>query len=369
MGFGILGTGNIAGQFARGVAGAQRSRVVAVGSRRADSAAAFGGEHGIDAARCHGSYEALLADPAVDAVYISLPNHLHEPWTLRALEAGKHVLCEKPLAMDPGQARRMFDAADAAGRLLMEAFMYRCHPLLERVRDAVDAGEIGGLRTIRASFCYRTSRVDGNVRFDPDIGGGALMDIGCYCLDFCRYIVGRPPVAAHLVGHRHETGVDDLACAILKFNPAPPSPPPPPSPPSPALQEGEAGGGGGQAAPRPWVADGVVAALSFGMSVQLDNTAHLGGSDGHLQIPVPWKPPQHQARYVLGGQTPPKQDLAEGRTGPPAPRTVSVDAPAPLYGLEADRFADALAGRRPLPITPAESLGNADLIAQLRQQV
>lgn len=346
--FGILGTGNIAGQFAEGVAGAQHSVVTAVGSRSEDSAAAFAQRFGLDPAQSYGSYDDLIGDQSVDAVYLSLPNHLHAPWTVKTLEAGKHVLCEKPLAMNADEAERMFAAADWHDRRLMEAFMYRCHPLTSAVVGAVRGGAIGQLKTIRASFCYRTSRIDGNVRFDPTIGGGALMDIGCYCLDFCRLVVGRPPIIddAHVVGNLHETGVDDFACVVLKFTADPD-------------------------AKHPALAGPITAALTFGMTVQLDNTAHLGGTDGHLQVPVPWKPPQCGAAYIVAGQTPPKQDLAAAgsKAGPPAPRVFTVDADAPLYGLEADAFAGAVAGRKPLPITPDESLGNARLLETLRKRL
>ncbi|MEL7087622.1 MAG: hypothetical protein AAGL98_04150, partial [Planctomycetota bacterium] len=234
--------------------------------------------------------------------------------------------------------------------LLIEAFLYRCHPLTAAVLGEVRRGAIGRLKTIRASFCYRTTRIDGNVRFDPAIGGGALMDIGCYCLDFCRLIVGRPPVIdqTQIVGHRHDTGVDDVGCVVMRF---------------PADPDAEYAA----------LAGPITAALTFGMTVQLDNTAHLGGEDGHLQIPVPWKPPPRGATYVVAGQTPPKQDRAApgpgNPTGPPAPRVVTVDADAPLYGLEADAFADAITERRPLPITPDESLGNVELLETLRGQL
>ncbi len=217
--------------------------------------------------------------------------------------------------------------------------MYRCHPQTTAVLQQVNDGSIGQLRMIRASFCYRTRRIDGNVRFDPAIGGGALMDIGCYCLDFCRLVVGRNPVDAHLVGHVHDTGVDDYATAILKFDPAPGNDHP--------------------------TSETVTAALTFGMTVQLDNTAHLGGTEGHLQVPVPWKPPQHGARYILTGQTPPKQDRGDA-TGPPGPQTFTVDAPAPLYGLEADAFAATVQDDAPLPITREQTLCTARLIERLQ---
>jgi predicted dehydrogenase len=346
--YGILGTGNIARQFAEGVAAAQRSRVVAVGSRTPEAADDFGQRFGIEAAHRHPTYDALLADDAVEAVYLSLPNHLHAEWTIKALEAGKHVLCEKPFAMDVAEAERMFAAARQADRKLMEAFMYRCHPLTDAVKSAVHGGAIGRLKIIRASFCYRTARIDGNVRFDPTIGGGALMDIGCYCLDFCRLLVGRDPAEARIVGHVHDTGIDDYATALLRFDPAP--------------APGSQGSPGSQDSP---TSGAIMAALTFGMTVQLDNTAHLGGEDGHLQVPVPWKPPQRDATYILSGQTPPRQDLKAGKPGPPEPQRFTVEAPAPLYGLEADAFAASVRDGAPLPITEAETLCTARLLEQL----
>jgi len=341
--FGILGTGNIAGQFAEGVADAKRGVVTAVGSRSAESAAAFGQRFGLPPESCHSSYDALIHDDTIDAVYVSLPNHLHAAWTIKSLEAGKHVLCEKPFAMDAGETAAMFEATDRTDKRLMEAFMYRCHPLMDAVRDEVTSNAIGELRMIRAGFCYRTTHIAGNVRFDPDIGGGALMDIGSYCLNFARFVAGREPAAAHVVGHRHATGVDDYAAAILKFDPDPSQPTP--------------------------LRGAITAALTFGMTVQLDNTAHLGGTDGHLQIPIPWKPPATGATYILSGQTPPKQDLAKGQSGPPEPKIITVDSPAPLYGQQADAFADAVRHQTPMPITPADTLGNMRLIDQLRSQL
>ncbi|MEM9417858.1 MAG: Gfo/Idh/MocA family oxidoreductase [Planctomycetota bacterium] len=341
--FGILGTGNIAHQFADGVEHALRSEITAVGSRSEESAQAFGEQYQLDPSRCFGSYDQLVACDAIDAVYVSLPNHLHAEWTIKALEAGKHVLCEKPFAMDATESQAMFEAAKRTGNRLMEAFMYRCHPLMDAVRDEVTFGTIGELRMIRASFCYYTSNVDQNVRFKPDIGGGALMDIGSYCLSFARFIAGREPSAAHIVGNQHETGVDDYSTVILRFD---------------------------EDASQPEPLRGVItAALTFGMTVQLDNTAHLGGTDGHLQIPIPWKPPADGGTYTLGGQTPPRQDLADGKPGPPEPKAVTVTAPAPLYGQQADAFADAVRLGTPMPVTPDDTLGNMRLIDELLHQL
>src|SRR5690606_34004733 len=132
--------------------------------------------------RHHASYDALLADPEVDAVYVSLPNSLHHAWTIRALEAGKHVLCEKPFAATAAEAEAMFASADRAGRLVVEAFMYRSHPLTKAVVRRVREGAVGRLKLIRASFCFRVRQPGGNIRFSRSLAGGALMDIGCYCV-------------------------------------------------------------------------------------------------------------------------------------------------------------------------------------------
>ena len=239
------------------------ARLAAVASRSADGAAAFASAHP-DRPRRTGRTRELLADDAVDAVYVSLPNSLHHEWTVLALQAGKHVLCEKPFASNAAQSEQMFDEAERAGRLVMEAFMYRCHPQTLAVVEAVRRGDIGRLKLIRTSFCYRTTRIAGNVRFDADLAGGALMDVGCYCLSFSRLLAGAEPVEAHATGHVHASGVDDLAAGFLRFPGAP----------------------GGRPRRRP-----VLATFTCGMGVQADNTAYVCGSEGYIEIPVPWKPP------------------------------------------------------------------------------
>ena len=334
MRFGILGTGNIAGQFARDAAGALRSTVVAVGSRQQSSAAAFAEAHGL--ATAHGSYEALLADDAVEAVYISLPNSMHHDWTLAALAAGKHVLCEKPLAVNAAEAEAMLAAAAAADRVLVEAFMYRSHPLTAAVLEQVRGGAIGPVRTLRASFCYRTHTIAGNVRFSTELAGGALMDIGCYCVDFCRLFAGAEPTAVHAVGHLHDTGVDDQTAAVMSFP------------------------------------NGVIAEFVCGMLVQTDNTAIISGEDGYILIPVPWKPPVEQAEFILARGTPPRQDQkAAGATpsAPTAPQTFHFDADRPLYALEADAFAATVRDRAAPAISPDDSLANMRILDQMRRQL
>src|SRR5579884_3712182 len=213
--WGILGTGNIARQFAGAFGTAQRSVLAAVGSRELSSAQTFARTHGIPEA--FGSYDQVLASGDVDAVYVSLPNSMHHQWTIAALRAGKHVLCEKPIASNSAEAEEMFEVARRQGRVLMEAFMYRSHPQTLAVIEAVRAGAIGQVRLIRTSFCYRTMRIAGNIRFDPKLAGGALMDVGCYCTDFSRLIAGVEPTRVVATGQKHETGVDEIAGAVLEF--------------------------------------------------------------------------------------------------------------------------------------------------------
>ena len=168
----------------------QRCEVVAIGSRDADRAAEAAAQLGI--ARSHGSYEDVLADEGVEAVYIPLPNHLHAEWTERAAAAGKHVLCEKPLGLGVAEVEGMIEACRAAGVLLMEAFMYRLHPLWQRTHELVADGTIGELRAIQARFTY-CNLDPTNIRNIADYGGGAVMDIGCYPINVARWFFGGEP--------------------------------------------------------------------------------------------------------------------------------------------------------------------------------
>src|SRR2546421_9619621 len=213
--WGILGTGNIARQFAEAAPAVQRCRLTAVGSRTMPAARKFAQDYHIPLAL--DSYQALVASDQVDAVYISLPNAIHHAWTLAALRAGKHVLCEKPLAASASEAQEMFDVAQRHGLVLMEAFMYRSHPLTHAVQAAIRQGQIGQVKLIRSSFCYRTMRIEGNIRFSRELAGGAMMDVGCYCLNFARMIAQSEPISVCAVGTLHATGVDETASAVMKF--------------------------------------------------------------------------------------------------------------------------------------------------------
>jgi predicted dehydrogenase len=209
---GLLSTAKINGAILRGAEQTDAAEVVAVASRDGARAEAYAREHGI--ARAHGSYEALLADPDVDAVYISLPNSMHVEWAIRALEAGKHVLCEKPLTRHPEDAERAFDAAERAGRVLMEAFMWRHTPQAAKLRELVP--RLGELRVIRTHFSFG-GLAPGNVRLSSELEGGALMDVGCYCVSGARFVAGSEPEA--FAGQQVLTGdgVDIAFTGLLRF--------------------------------------------------------------------------------------------------------------------------------------------------------
>ena len=210
--WGILGPGYIATRFMGHAGEAASARVVAVGSRTRERAAAFAATFGI--ARAYGSYEALLDDPAVDAVYICVPNSLHHHWTVRALAAGKHVLCEKPYSRHPAQVVEAFDAAATAGCVLMEAYMWRHTPQARRFLELLP--EVGTLQAIRATFSFRIGNPP-DVRLQADLDGGSLMDVGCYAVSGARLVAGSEP--ARVLGEQTlaPSGVDMTFAGLLRF--------------------------------------------------------------------------------------------------------------------------------------------------------
>ena len=211
--WGILSTARINHAVLEPARETETADVIAVASRNQDRADAYAARHGIP--RALRSYEALLADPDVEAVYISLPNGLHGAWSIRALEAGKHVLCEKPLSRRPDEVERAFEIADREGLLLMEAFMYRHHSQTRTLAETIATGGIGELRQLHASFSFMlTDKSD--VRLSPELDGGALMDLGCYCINGCRLLAGEPEA---VLGFQHvgPTGIDLRFDALLRF--------------------------------------------------------------------------------------------------------------------------------------------------------
>jgi predicted dehydrogenase len=190
------------------------AQVAAVAARDEARARRFASRHGV--ARVHRSYAELVADPELDAVYNPLPNALHCEWTLRALEAGKHVLCEKPLAANADEARRMHEAAAKAGRVLMEAFHWRYHPLASRLREIVDSGRLGRVAHVEASMCIPLP-VPGDIRYRLDLAGGATMDAGCYAVSLVRHLAGAEPEVVSAQARLSSPGVDRWMRAELRF--------------------------------------------------------------------------------------------------------------------------------------------------------
>ena len=219
---GILGCAAIAKKFITGLHGSTLAHVEAVASRRAETATAFAAEMGVP--RSHASYEALLADPVIEAVYIPLPNDMHASWAIRAVEAGKHVLCEKPLALGVEAARSMFAAARARDRCLVEAYPYMAQPQTLRLRELLREGAIGRVQIVTAAFGFAICTPEGeplgaadNIRFDPVRGGGALLDAGTYPMSLIRIAVGQRPRRVWATGTWTKSGVDLSVAATIEF--------------------------------------------------------------------------------------------------------------------------------------------------------
>jgi xylose dehydrogenase (NAD/NADP) len=217
LNWGILGCAGIAEKaFIPAVAGSRNGVLGGIASRDAARAGDWARRFGF--ARAYPAYQALVDDPAIDAVYNPLPNDLHAEWTIRALRAGKHVLCEKPMALNAPEVRAMIRAADERGVLLMEGFMYKFHPQIAQTLELVRGGAIGELRSLHSSFTFRFARDGANYRWSPARGGGAFYDVGCYTVSIARLVFGAEPSSAFAAARIDPaTGVDMAAVAVLEF--------------------------------------------------------------------------------------------------------------------------------------------------------
>lgn len=311
--WGVLSTANIGR--AAVIPALQRSRngvVVAVASRDAEKARAFAEQHKIP--RAYGSYEALLADDEIEAVYIPLPNSLHREWTIRAAEAGKHILCEKPLALTAAECAEMEAAARQHRVTLMEAFMYRFHPQTEKVLELVRAGVIGELRLIYAAFTFRlTNRA--NIRLRPDLGGGSLMDVGCYCVNISRTVAGAEPIEVQAYANWGETGVDEEMVGTLRF------------------------------------ANGLLAQFCCGLTLERREVYQVAGTEGHLDVPKAFLPGVQDTTVYEH----------HGRQGSTAHPIAGVDE----YQLMVEHFADCVLNNRPVRYPPGEAAANMRVIEAL----
>ena len=212
--WGILGPGRIAPRIVRALDGNPRGELVAVAGRDPERAAAFAAAHG--GVRVHPSFRALLDDPAIDVVYIALPNSLHAEWTVAALDAGKHVLCEKPLALTVAEVDAVAAAAERNGRIAVEAFMYLHHPQTLQALELVRSGVLGTIQVVNAAFSFFLTHPN-DPRVDPDLGGGSLWDVGCYPVSISRRIAGEEPAAVSAYARFDERGVDRALVGVLRF--------------------------------------------------------------------------------------------------------------------------------------------------------
>jgi xylose dehydrogenase (NAD/NADP) len=310
--WGLVSTAAINDAILDGAAESPAVDVIAVGSRDEDRARAYARELGLE--RAYGSYEALLADPEIDAVYISLPNRLHVEWTLRALDAGKHVLVEKPFSRYPDQVEEAFDRADSAGLILSEGFMWRHHPQTRRVTELIDSGAIGRVRVARAAFAFDlvTERGAADTRFDPALDGGALMDVGCYCISALRLVGGEPERARgeQAVG---VSGVDVVFVGALAF------------------------------------ADEVLGHFDCGFVVPRRAALEVVGDEANIFVPDPFTP------TVPG---------LEVRRPAVEPEAIPVE-PANAYRLELENVSAAIRGEGGLLLGRDDALGQARTIEAL----
>lgn len=325
--WGILGTGKIATKFSKAVQEAPSAELLAVGSRAMESAREFAGQFGIDPGHIHGSYEALLADPGVDAVYISTPHPFHAEWCVKAAEAGKNILCEKPATLNYGEFMAVREAVRDAGVFFMEAFMYRCHPQARGLARAVRDGVIGEVRLVESSFGF-ASPCDAEGRlWNRELGGGSILDIGCYPLSFARMIAGAAvgkdfddPIRVRAVGRIGETGVDELAEANLEFS------------------------------------SGILAHATSSINTRLRNDAVIHGTQGQILVKNPWWSTEG---YLI------RRDGEEERQ-------VTPEAEHSLYVYEIEEVARALAEGRKEAQSPAmtwaDTAGNMEALDAWRTE-
>jgi predicted dehydrogenase len=315
--WGVLSTADIGmAKVTPAIQQADNCEVVAIASRSLEQAEAAAGQLGITG--FYGSYEALLEADDVDAVYIPLPNNLHREWTIKAAAAGKHVLCEKPIALSAGEAEEMAAACDEAGVKLEEAFMYRHHPTWVEAVRLLGSGMIGELQAVQSWFSYYNDDPN-NIRNHVENGGGALMDIGCYCINLSRMLFESEPSRIEAVVRRDPAmGIDIVTSAVLGFP------------------------GGGQS--------------TFTCSIRAEEyqRVHIVGSDGRIDIEIPFNIPADRETRIF---------VTQGGDPPVAPATETLVFPAvDQYTIQASLFAQAVLGDTDVPVPPADAIANMRVI-------
>jgi predicted dehydrogenase/aryl-alcohol dehydrogenase-like predicted oxidoreductase len=326
LNWGILATGNIARTFARGVRESQTGKLVAVGSRTLESANKFADEFEIP--HRHGTYQDLLDNPEIDAVYISTPHPQHAQWAMQAARAGKHILCEKPLTLNHPDAMRVAQSAARNGVLLIEAFMYRCHPQTAKIVELIQSRALGEVRQIEASFAFQSKGGEESRLHNLELGGGGILDVGCYAVSLCRLVAGAAtgkefaePTELKALGVLDaQLGSDNYAAAILKF-------------------PGD-----------------ILAICSAGVRINAGGFARVLGSEGVLRIPSPW---------FCGAM--PNLILEKGGKE----EEITVETDRSLYAYEADLFAASVVAKKPVaPIQSADdAVGNMRVLDWWRKEI
>ncbi|HVL40272.1 MAG TPA: Gfo/Idh/MocA family oxidoreductase [Fimbriimonadaceae bacterium] len=309
--WGILGTGAIAKKFAQGLERSQTGVLVAVGSRSIETARLFSETY---RSTPFGSYEELLSYDQVDAVYISLPHHLHAEWTVKCAAAGKHILCEKPFTLDAPSAERALDAVAKANVFFMEAFMYRCHPQTQELARLVREGAIGRPLVVNAEFGFAAGKEWDNFRTVGELGGGGLMDVGTYCVSMSRLLAGEEPSRGEYTAMIGDKGYDEWGTGTLIFP------------------------------------GGMTAMFGTGIHAQLRNDVRIYGSEGSIHVPSPWFCGEPMT-LVRGGNE----------------ERVRVGEGLDLYGHEADTVARHLSERQAPEMSWQDTLSNMRALDMLRR--
>jgi len=323
--WGIFSTGGIAGTFARGLRESETGELLAVASRTQDSANTFAEKN--DVPRAYASYDAMLADPEIDAVYIATPHPLHAEWAIKSADAGKHILCEKALTLNWPDAQRIVEAAERNGVQLLEAFMYRCHPQTAKIVELVKSGVLGEIKHIESTFAFNTGADEDSRWLNLELGGGGILDVGCYTVSLVRMIAGAAqnrdfaePIEVKATGKLGSTGCDDYATALLTF------------------------------------AGGLTATCLTGVRLNADGHCKIYGSKGNLTVPSPWF--CSATPNLILEQSSEKQEI-------------TVESPKNLYAYEADSLAALIRGEKlPIPAqTALDALGNMRTLDLWRKQI
>jgi predicted dehydrogenase len=312
--WGILGTAKINDKVVVPMHAAPKCRVKGIASRSPERAREASAKYGLAVA--YDSYESLLADPEIDAVYIPLPNHLHMEWTIKSVEAGKHVLCEKPIGLDAQQAERLIAARDKSGRYIQEAFMVRTHPQWLKVRALIDQGAIGELRAVTGGFTYFNTNAH-DIRNHRDYGGGGLLDIGCYPITTSRLIIGREPRRVVALMEEDPTfKVDRLGSVLMDF-------------------------------------DGVQASFFYSTQIHPYQRMQFHGTQGRIEVEIPFNAPNDRpTRLLVSEQT---------STGAATERWLELPV-CDQYGVAASVFSEAILSGGPQAVSLEDTRANMRVI-------